>query len=168
MTKNSPIYCQRDYKSTGTQTDANRKTQSNEQSRPYPRQVSLGYRHWGNFSQSATRISLSGNAMHLTASCTCEDGHSSLVSSISLDSLLTNDDGRFVWQQDGLFGLSAQNIRLVCELGDDEFAPWIEDYGHRPLLEAELRKIDGTWVKDYVWLDERIANSNGSLTSTIA
>ena len=167
MTKNPPFYCQGGYESTSTQTDATRITQSKEQSRSYTRQIPLGYRNWGNFSQSSTRISLSMDGMHLTALCACEDGYSSLLSNISLDSLLMNDNGRFVWRQDGLFGLSAINIRLVHELGGDEFAPWIEDYGHRPLLEAELRKIDGTWVKDYVWLDERILNSNGSLISTI-
>ena len=71
------------------------------------------------------------------------------MTSISLNNVLSNDDGHFSWvRQGGNFGGSARNVRLV-------------DGGR--VLEAELRDCAGHWKWDRVYLDEKIENSNGDL-----
>jgi hypothetical protein len=102
---------------------------------------------WGNYSGSAHNATLDGD-FDLIAECTAIDGKKKL-SSISLNQVLTNDDGHFRWiPSGGNFAGSARNINLV-EGGK--------------FLEAELRTCDGRWVRDRICLDERIENSNGDL-----
>lgn len=101
----------------------------------------------GNFSASSTDMSIDGD-FDLIASCSAVDGHKKLTS-ISLNKVLTNDNGHFRWVEDGgNFGGSARNVRLV-------------DGGR--VLEAEMRQCDGHWNTDHVRLDERITNDNGNL-----
>jgi CVNH domain len=155
------------YKSIGTQIYVRSATEPARGLYQCPPEDSVGYRNWGNFSKSAYNISLTADALYLIALCVCADTSMALMSVISLHELLANEDGRLVWRRDGRFGGLAKNIRLVCKLEDDEYAPWIGADGDRPLLKADLRKDDGTWVKDYAWLDERISNSNGLLVTTL-
>lgn len=103
-------------------------------------------RYAGNFSLSASQISLDGD-YDLIASCKRVDG-SGKLSSISLNRELTNDDGHFRWSKEGNFGATARNVRLV-------------DNGRA--LEAELQKDGGHWVWSKVVLDEKIGNSDGEL-----
>jgi hypothetical protein len=104
----------------------------------------------GNFSASARQISLDGD-YDLIAECGTADGHKKL-SSISLNSVLTNNNGNFQWvQAGGNFGASARNVRLA-------------DGGR--LLEAELCSQDGHWRHAKICLDEKIENSNGDLRLT--
>ncbi|ETS82926.1 hypothetical protein PFICI_04802 [Pestalotiopsis fici W106-1] len=100
----------------------------------------------GNFSHSASRISLDRDH-DLIAECATVHGSRKLTS-ISLNRLLTNDDGHFRWSREGNFAGSARNIRLVH---DGKY------------LEAELCRRDGSWRTDQICLDERIENSNGDL-----
>ncbi|KAI0158530.1 CVNH domain-containing protein [Pestalotiopsis sp. NC0098] len=114
---------------------------------PPPPQPSHGGGHLrGNFSSSASRISLDGDH-DLVAECRSVDGSHKLTS-ISLNRLLTNADGHFRWSRDGNFAGSARDVRLVH---DGKY------------LEAELRRRDGSWHRDQICLDERIENSNGDL-----
>jgi hypothetical protein len=101
----------------------------------------------GNFSSSSQQISIDGDH-DLIARCRAVDG-SEKMSALSLNKVLGNDNGRFVWVDDGgNFGASARNVRLV-------------DNGR--ILEAELKNIGGEWQWSRVWLDERIGNNNGDL-----
>jgi hypothetical protein len=100
----------------------------------------------GNFSHSASRISLDHDH-DLIAECGAMDG-SRRLSSISLNRVLTNDDGHFRWAREGNFGASTRNVRLIR---DGKF------------LQAELCRCDGSWRWDEICLDERIENSNGNL-----
>jgi len=101
----------------------------------------------GNFSTSSSNVTLDGD-FDLIAECTACDGRRKL-SSISLNQVLTNEDGHFRWvPSGGNFGGSARYVNLV-EGGK--------------VLEAELRACDGRWVRDRVHLDERIENSDGDL-----
>jgi hypothetical protein len=101
----------------------------------------------GNYSGSAHNATLDGD-FDLIAECTAVDGRKKL-SSISLNQLLTNEDGHFRWvPSGGGFGASARNVNLV--------------EGGR-FLEAELRACDGRWLHDRICLDERIENSDGDL-----
>ncbi|KAH6660462.1 CVNH domain-containing protein [Truncatella angustata] len=100
----------------------------------------------GNFTQSSARISLD-NDHDLIAECGACDG-SRKLSSISLNRLLTNDDGHFRWARDGNFAASARNVRLI--------------HGGR-FLQAELCQCNGSWRWAEICLDERIENSNGNL-----
>lgn len=100
----------------------------------------------GNFSHSASRIQLDGDH-DLIAECATVN-RSTKLTSISLNGLLTNDDGHFRWSKEGNFAGSARNVRLVH---DGRF------------LEAELRRRDGSWHTDQICLDERIENSDGDL-----
>jgi hypothetical protein len=101
----------------------------------------------GNFSASSSSVTLDGD-FDLIAQVTAIDG-SKKLSSISLNQVLTNEDGHFRWvPSNGGFGGSARNVNLV-------------DGGR--FLEAELRACDGRWVHDRICLDERIENSNGDL-----
>jgi hypothetical protein len=101
----------------------------------------------GNFSHSSQQISLDGDN-DLIARCRGMDGNEKL-SALSLNKVLGNDNGRFVWTNDGgNFGASARNVRLV-------------DNGR--VLEAELKDVNGGWNWSRVWLDERIGNNNGDL-----
>ncbi|KAI1875099.1 uncharacterized protein JN550_002528 [Neoarthrinium moseri] len=100
----------------------------------------------GNYSQSSSRISLD-NDHDLIAECADING-SRKLSSISLNRLLTNDDGHFRWSREGNFAASARNVRLI--------------HGGK-FLEAELCSCNGSWRRDQICLDERIENSNGNL-----
>lgn len=71
------------------------------------------------------------------------------MSSISLNQVLTNDDGHFKWvASSGNFGGSARNVQLL-------------DSGK--VLEAELCRCDGSWNHDRIHLDEKIGNEDGNL-----
>lgn len=71
------------------------------------------------------------------------------MSSLSLNQVLTNEDGHFKWvAAGGNFGGSARDVRLV-------------DGGM--VLEAELCRCDGTWKRNRVRLDERVGNEDGEL-----
>jgi len=101
----------------------------------------------GNFSASAVNITLDRD-YDLIAECGAIDGHKKL-SSISLNNVLTNDNGHFRWvPSGGNFGASARDVRLV-------------DGGR--VLEAELADVGGNWRRDRIMLDERIENSDGNL-----
>jgi hypothetical protein len=104
----------------------------------------------GNFSASSTDITLDRDH-DLIASCTNVQGRKQL-SSISLNTAITNDNGHLKWvtpgSEPGKFGASARNVRLV-------------DGGR--VLEAELCCCNGTWRKDEIRLDEKIENSDGDL-----
>jgi hypothetical protein len=101
----------------------------------------------GNFSASAQQISLDGD-YDLIARCRAIDGNEKL-SALNLNKVLGNDNGRFVWTEDGgNFGASARNVRLL-------------ENGR--VLEAELKDVNGGWHWSRVWLDERVGNNNGDL-----
>lgn len=100
----------------------------------------------GNFSSSCHSITLDREYV-LIASCRIVHGQYK-VSSLSLNSCLSNKDGQFVWSRSGNFAASARNVRLV-ENGN--------------VLEAELWTASGSWNKTYVRLDERISNNGGDL-----
>lgn len=110
--------------------------------RPPPQPLVLA----GNFSASSTSITLDHD-YDLIAACRTVHGDSKL-SSISLNSVLTNDHGMFRWAKGGNFGASARNVRLV--------------EGGR-VLEAELGTGGGRWSRAWIRLDERITNDNGEL-----
>ncbi|TID19069.1 putative glutamine-serine-proline rich [Venturia nashicola] len=108
-----------------------------------------GQQMLGNFSSSASKISMDGD-YDLIAECTTINGHQKL-SSISLNKVLSNDNGHFKWVHDGgNFAGSARNIQLL-------------DGGKK--LEAELCRGDGSWVWDRIYLDEKITNEDGELKS---
>lgn len=101
----------------------------------------------GNFSSSCTSITVDRD-YDLIASCSAVDGQQKL-SSISLNSVLTNTEGQFRWAKGGNFGGSARNVRLL-------------DNGK--VLEAELGMGgDRGWNRTTIRLDERITNDNGEL-----
>jgi hypothetical protein len=107
----------------------------------------------GNFSVSSRDITLDKD-YDLIASCKDVKGHKRL-SAISLNNVLTNEDGRFKWvtpgSGSGNFAASARHVKLI-------------DGGKA--LEAELRRMNGQWRKDVVRLDERIENADGELKMT--
>jgi hypothetical protein len=101
----------------------------------------------GNFSLSSNRINLDRD-YDLIAECTVVNGEHRM-SSISLNQVLTNEDGHFKWVgAGGNFGGSARNVHLI-------------DGGK--VLEAELCRCDGSWNHDRICLDERIGNEDGDL-----
>jgi hypothetical protein len=113
-----------------------------------PQQYSVGgLALRGNFSASSTSITLDGD-YDLIASCGTTRGDRKL-SSISLNQVITNDDGNFKWvHSGGNFGASARNVRLT-EGGT--------------VLEAELATRDGRWNHAKTWLNEMITNDDGEL-----
>ncbi|KAJ4422731.1 hypothetical protein N0V82_002628 [Gnomoniopsis sp. IMI 355080] len=113
---------------------------------PPPQKHHAPPKYAGNFSGSATQITLDQD-YDLIASCGKIDG-SRKLSSISLNRCLTNSNGHFNWSHEGNFAASARNVRLV-------------DGGK--VLEAELKNISGHWVWDRIVLDEKIGNKNGEL-----
>lgn len=119
---------------------------SSRQGSPPPLQHHEPPKYAGNFSKSATQITLDQD-FDLIASCSKIDG-SHKLSSISLNRCLTNSNGHFKWSNEGNFGASARNVRLL-------------DRGR--VLEAELQSIGGFWKSDRVVLDEKIGNQNGEL-----
>lgn len=101
----------------------------------------------GNFAASSQNITLDRD-YDLIADC-CDVHGRFRLSSISLNTIISNADGRFGWVQGGgNFAASARNVRLV--------------EGGRA-LEGELCGRDGHWRHDRIWLDEKIENSNGDL-----
>lgn len=81
---------------------------------PYRLQSQVPARH-GNFSASSKDITLDKDH-DLITSCSDIQGRRKL-SAISLNTLLTNDDGHFEWMTPGSgagnFGASARNVKLV-------------------------------------------------------
>jgi hypothetical protein len=126
--------------------------QQQQQQQQYQQQHEAGGAvHAGNFSASSGNVSLDGD-YDLIASCRRVDG-SQKMSAISLNRVLTNDNGRFAWMASsdgagGNFGASARNVRLVEE---------------GRVLAAELRNCAGEWVDARMALDERIGNGDGEL-----
>lgn len=104
----------------------------------------------GDFSSSARNITLDKD-FDLIASVRCVNG-SERLSSISLNNVLTNDNGHFRWvKEDGNFAASAREVHL-------------SQPGQGPLeLRAELRTADGRWQRASVRLDEEIENHDGDL-----
>lgn len=119
---------------------------SSRRNSPPPQKRHAAPKYAGNFSGSATQITLDGD-FDLIASCGKIDG-SRKLSSISLNRCLTNSDGHFQWSREGNFGSSARNVRLT-------------DGGR--VLEAELANCGGHWVWARIALDEKIGNKNGEL-----
>ncbi|RDW92875.1 putative glutamine-serine-proline rich protein [Aspergillus mulundensis] len=113
---------------------------------PVPARAPAPSNHRGNFSHSSRDISLQGN-YELVASCHAVSGRLN-ASRLPLNSVLTNEFGRFKWKSGGNFGASARNARLT--------------EGGR-VLEAELADGRGGWSRDWVRLDERISNRDGVL-----
>jgi CVNH domain len=106
----------------------------------------------GNFSMSSEGTTLRHHGGHhydLVSRCRRVDGHMA-ESHLPLNDVLGNNDGHFAWSDDGNgnFGASARGVRLV-------------DGGR--VLEAELRRVDGSWNWSRVHLDERVGNSDGRL-----
>ncbi|KAM0810252.1 putative CVNH domain-containing protein [Seiridium cardinale] len=130
--------------SSSSDDDKHHKPKPSKQYHAPPPPVVHGTR--GNFSQSSARISLD-NDHDLIAECGAMNG-SRKLSSISLNRLLTNDDGHFRWAKEGNFAASARNVRLIH---DGKF------------LQAELCSCNGSWRWDQICLDERIENSDGNL-----
>jgi hypothetical protein len=111
--------------------------------RPAPRLLK------GNFSASAKAIRLDGKS-ELVASVRCMNG-SEKVSRIDLNRVLSNENGRFRWvKEGGNFAASAREVHL---------AP-----NGPPELRAELKTMDGKWVRASVRLDEEIENRDGNLS----
>ncbi|RMZ89025.1 hypothetical protein DV736_g3744, partial [Chaetothyriales sp. CBS 134916] len=100
----------------------------------------------GNFSASSASITLDKD-YDLIASCRTVNGETKLTS-ISLNTILGNNHGHFVWSRGGNFAASARNIHLA-EGGK--------------VLAAELGTGDGGWNQAWIRLDERITNDNGDL-----
>ena len=104
----------------------------------------------GNFSASARNIAIDKD-FDLIASVRAIDG-SEKLSSIALNSVLTNDNGHFRWvKEGGNFAASAREVHLSPP-------------GQGPLeLRAELRTMDGRWQRSGIRLDEEIENHDGDL-----
>lgn len=133
------------HKMQGAVHDHN-KHKHDEKTNSPPQTLQHGHNYAGNFTASSTQMSQDKD-YDLIVSCKGVDGVSRL-SFISLNNCLTNSDGHIRWHQDGNFGGSARNGRLV-------------DCGRT--LEAELRNCGGNWVWDRIALDERVENNNGNL-----
>jgi hypothetical protein len=105
----------------------------------------------GNFSGSSEGTTLRQRGAHgweLVSRCRRVNGRMA-DSRINLNDVLGNNDGHFAWANGGgNFGASARGVRLV-------------DGGR--VLEAELRRVDGSWLWGRVHLDERVGNSDGRL-----
>jgi hypothetical protein len=106
----------------------------------------------GNFSSSSEGTQLKhrgGNNWELVARCRRVNGHMA-ESRLALNNVLGNNDGHFAWANggNGNFAASARGVRLV-------------DGGRA--LEAELRRVDGSWNWSRVHLDERVGNNDGRL-----
>ncbi|KAL4864528.1 CVNH domain-containing protein [Aspergillus spectabilis] len=126
-----------DSSSSSSSSDSEKEKEEEKKKKPSPR---------GNFSASSNDISLQGN-QDLVASCCSISGRWN-KSRLPLNSVLTNDFGRFKWKRGGNFGASARNARLI--------------EGGR-VLEAELADGKGEWRRDWVRLDERVSNRDGEL-----
>jgi hypothetical protein len=103
----------------------------------------------GNFSRSSEGTTLRQRGTHdweLVSRCR-RVNRRMVDSRINLNDVLGNNDGQFAWGG-GNFGASARGVRLV-------------DGGR--VLEAELRRVDGSWLWARVHLDERVGNSDGRL-----
>ena len=95
------------------------------------------------FSKTSQNIRLQGNSI-LVADCKKQDG-SSKSSSLDLDTLLGNVDGKFTRGQQ-TFSKTARNIALKGLI-----------------LSAELKNSSEVWVPATVDLDALIANNDGLL-----
>jgi hypothetical protein len=97
------------------------------------------------FDQTISNIRLVG--VGLFADCQRADG-SSNTSVIGLNECVANQDGQLVWQAQGDFSSSCENITLssdgVC-------------------LTCDARRINGEMVSASLDLSERIQNKNGEL-----
>jgi len=104
----------------------------------------------GNFTVTARNITMDKD-FDLIASVRAIDG-SEKLSSIALNSVLTNDNGHFRWvKEGGNFAASAREVHLSPP-------------GQGPLeLRAELRTVDGRWQRSSIRLDEEIENNDGDL-----
>ena len=98
------------------------------------------------FSQSSTDITLDGSL--LKARCMDLSG-TYLDASIDLNNCIANIDGELKWQANGDF---IETSRIVCIF--------------QMYLECDCKTKAGSWQRSSVYLDERIANCNGSLVFT--
>jgi hypothetical protein len=96
------------------------------------------------FSKSCKSIRIKGG--HLLAECRRIDGSWNEDAKIKIDNHIGNNNGNLEWDGSS-FSQSCQNII-------------IKD-GH--ILKAECRRIDGSWNRTEINLDERIGNNNGEL-----
>jgi len=104
----------------------------------------------GNFTASSKNITIDKD-FDLIASLRAMDG-SERLSSISLNNVLSNDNGHFRWAKaGGNFAASAREVHLSPP-------------GQGPLeLRAELRTVDGRWQRASIRLDDEIENHDGDL-----
>lgn len=134
------------HKKTHSSSSSSSSGCSSRHGSPPPPKQHAAPKYAGNFSGSATQITLDRD-FDLIALCGRIDG-SRKLSSISLNRCLTNSDGYFKWSSEGNFGASARNVRLV-------------DGGR--VLAAELRNCSGHWVGARIVLNEKIGNQDGEL-----
>ena len=139
----------------GHKLEESYKTHHNqEQQKPPPQQQHQQQPHHqapsqqmlGNFSASSRNISLDRDC-DLIAEARTVDGRGTF-SSVNLNDCLTNDDGHLKWQRDGNFRASAREVHLTPD--------GLE-------LRAELKNVNGQWIRSSIRLDERIGNNNGNL-----
>lgn len=100
----------------------------------------------GGFNQTISNIRLVG--VGLFGDCQRVDG-SSNTSVIGLNECIANQDGELVWQEQGEFESSCENISLSSD-------------GVR--LTCDARHSNGEMVSASLDLSERIRNKNGELT----
>ncbi|KAF8849336.1 Cyanovirin-N [Acephala macrosclerotiorum] len=98
------------------------------------------------FHLSSQNARLEGSA--LVATLTNVEG-AEVESSIDLNSIIGNEDGRFFWGGAD-FASSCENLSFRFE-GDDNV----------PILRAQLRNAEGELVDADLNLGERIGNNNG-------
>jgi hypothetical protein len=99
----------------------------------------------GNFTKTCSDIRIDNGV--LMADCRAVNGEIAEVS-YNLNSRVSNEDGTLRWEG-GRFSETSQ-----CKL---------DHYPDTTILQCDTRKRDGSWTSDYLNLDERIANINGSL-----
>ena len=98
----------------------------------------------GNFSQSSTDIKLVDSTLY--AKCKKRDG-SYIDSSINLNECVVNKDGTLGWANDGRYSLSSKECSIVGGA----------------TLSCECSKIDGSYTRSDLNLDQKITNDDGFL-----
>jgi hypothetical protein len=103
----------------------------------------------GLFTRSCSKITLNGG--DLEAACRMRDQRT-FQSSITLNNIIANVDGKLTWQREGQghFLASSQNCHLT-------YKPVMT------LLHCNTRRMDGEWTSSCLNLDEQIDNNNGTL-----
>jgi len=96
------------------------------------------------FSLSANNTQIKGG--HLHAHARRADGSWNEDAKINLDHHIGNNNGHLEWGGQN-FSQSVQNVQLKD--------------GH--ILEADARRVDGSWNRTSINLNEKIGNNNGEL-----